>query len=136
MTKNKNKLITKSLNDEKRLALFAVLEPQDEDYTTTDGHLDWYDADTVEKACHSFNRSMKQANLLHMIDTNGFEFIESYITPADAIIGDCFVKKGTWLANIHVIDKPEYDWIWGGIKDGTFNGLSIQCTGLTEPIDP
>ena len=29
-------LLKKSLNEEKRLATFLVLEPQDEDYTTSD----------------------------------------------------------------------------------------------------
>lgn len=127
--------VVKSVDTEKRLATFVVLEPQDADYTTTDAHLDWYDEETVEKACHSFNRSMKRANILHMVNTDGFEFIESYITKADMLIDGRYVKKGSWLATIYVIDEPEYDWIWEGIKDGTFNGLSIQCMGKTEPIE-
>jgi hypothetical protein len=127
--------VVKSVNTEKRLATFVVLEPQDDDYTTTDAHLDWYDEDTVEKACHSFNRSMKRANILHMVHTNGFEFIESYITKADMSIDGRFVRKGSWLATIYVSDEPEYEWIWEGIKDGTFNGLSIQCLGQVESIE-
>lgn len=127
--------ISKAVNEEKRLATFVVLEPQPDDMTTSDLHLDWYDEDTIEKACHSFNRNCSKANILHMVETTGFEFIESYITKAAMIIGDRYVKKGSWLATIHVADEDEYQWIWDGIKDGTFNGLSIQCMAEATTIE-
>lgn len=127
----KSNLITKSLSEEKRLATFVVLEPQDADGTTNDLHLDWYDAETVEKACHNFNRTCRKANILHLMDTTGFEFIESYVTPSEMKIGDMVVKSGTWIATIYA----EEDWIWDGIKDGTFNGLSIQAWGEKEEIE-
>ena len=121
-------LITKALNSEKRLATFLVLEPQEPDGTTTDLHGDWYNADMVEESCYNFNRFCKsKANVLHAIETEGYEFVESYITKSDSYIGDVFIKKGTWLATIFV--KQGYDWIWEGILDGTFDGLSVQCTG-------
>ncbi len=127
--------IAKAVNDEKRLATFVVLEPQPDDYTTSDLHLDWYDEDTIEKACHSFNKNCARANILHMIHTNGFEFVESYITKGDMIVGDKFVKKGSWLATIHVAEEDEHEWIWNGIKNGTFNGLSIQCNAEVTSIE-
>ena len=127
--------VSKAVNEEKRLATFVVLEPQPDDMTTTDLHLDWYDEDTIEKGCHSFNKNCYKANILHMIDTSGFEFVESYITKADMIIDQRFVKKGSWLATIHVSEEPEHEWIWEGIKDGTFNGLSIQCMAEASSID-
>lgn len=122
--------IKKSLNAEKRLATFVVLEPQDEDLTTTDLHGDWYSAEEVEKACHSFNTECRKANLFHMLDTTGYEFVESYITPVEFVMNENVIKAGTWLAVI----KAHEDWIWDGIKDGTFNGLSVQCMGIYEPI--
>lgn len=127
--------IIKAVNDEKRLATFVVLEPQDDDGTTSDLHLDWYDADEIEKGCHSFNRNHSRANILHMVHTDGFEFVESYITKAEMIIEGRFIKKGTWLATIHVSEEPEHEWIWQGIKDGTFNGLSIQCMAEAQDIE-
>lgn len=131
------KIITKSVNEEKRLATFVVLEPQDESDTleTTDLHFHWYDENMVEKSCHNFNRFCRKANILHMMDTTAVEFIESYITKAEMIIGEQSIKKGTWLATIYVQDNEAGEWIWKGIKDGTFDGLSIQAMGVIEDIE-
>ena len=127
--------IAKALNEEMRLATFVVLEPQDDDGMTTDLHADWYDADTIEKSCINFNRFCKKANILHMVETNGYDFVESYITRGDVVIGERLVKAGSWIATIYVEDNPVHDWIWQGIKDGTFNGLSVQCMATTEAMD-
>ena len=128
-------LIKKSLNEEKRLATFLVLEPQDEDYTTSDLHGDWYDLDTVEDAWHSFNRFCRKANLFHLVDTTAFEFVESYITEADMVLGEEPIKKGSWLAKIYVNKSDAGDLIWKSIKSGEFNGLSVQCEGFVSDIE-
>lgn len=127
--------IVKSLNEEKRLATFLVLEPQDEDLTTSDLHGDWYDADTVEDACHSFNRFCRKANLFHLVDTTTFEFVESYITETEMNLGETFIKKGSWLAKIHVNDSESGNLVWESIKSGEFNGLSVQCEGFVSDIE-
>ena len=124
--------VLKAVNDEKRLATFVVLEPQDDSGLTSDLHGDYYSAETVEKACRSFNEQSKRANLFHAVETNGFTFVESYITPADMVINETFIKKGTWLATIHVSEEPEYEFIWQGIKSGEYNGLSIQAMGTVQ----
>lgn len=128
----KNKLITKSLNDEKRLALFIVLEPQYEDEMTTDLHSDWYSEETIADACFQFNKSLntRKGNLYHAVDTSGYIFIESYIAPTDMQVEEQSIRKGTWLQTIYA----EADWIWDGIKNGTFNGLSVDCSGTVEDI--
>ena len=128
-------LLKKSLNEEKRLATFLVLEPQDEDYITSDLHGDWYDLDTVEDACHSFNRFCRKANLFHLVDTTAFEFVESYITEADMLIGEEPIKKGSWLAKIYVNKSDVGDLVWESIKSGEFNGLSVQCEGFVSDIE-
>ena len=127
--------IVKSLNEEKRLATFLVLEPQDEDLTTSDLHGDWYDADTVETACHDFNRFCRKANLFHLVDTTTFEFVESYITETEMNLGETFIKKGSWLAKIHVNDSESGNLFWESIKSGEFNGLSVQCEGFVSDIE-
>jgi Putative phage serine protease XkdF len=134
---SKSTLVTKSTgsSEEKRLATFVVLEPQDADGTTTDLHLDWYSAEDIEEGCHSFNRYCRKANLMHMVDTDGYEFIESYITKADMQVEDTFIKKGSWVATIKVSEDEKHDWIWEGIKDGTFDGLSIQCMADVYKIE-
>lgn len=138
--KKKSRLITKSSSQDKRIATFVVLEPQDDDGMTSDLHEDWYDAETVESACRNFNKSLKEsdstkANLLHYCFTEGFDFIESYITPADMDIDGELIKKGTWLATIEVSPEEDYQWIWDGIKNGKFDGLSIQAMGEVENIE-
>ena len=127
--------IAKSLNEEKRLATFLVLEPQDDDFTTTDLHGDWYDADTVEDACHSFNRFCRKASLFHLVDTTSFEFVESYITEAEITVGEEVIKKGSWLAKIYVTKSESGDLVWESIKSGEFNGLSVQCEGFVSDIE-
>lgn len=124
-------LLRKSLDSEKRLAMFVVLEPQEDDGLTTDLHADTYTAEEVEKACHSFNLFCRKANLLHEFETDSYSFVESYILPVEAEIEGTMIKKGTWVAVI----KAEDDFIWDGIKDGTFNGLSIQCSAEYEMIE-
>lgn len=130
----KSVLITKSFVDEKRLATFLVLEPQYDDYMTTDLHEDWYDADVVEKACHDFNTLCRVAYIDHAYETTGFDFVESYILPQDSVIGITSVRKGSWLATIKVQPEPKHDWIWNDIKSGKFTGLSIQALGVTQAL--
>lgn len=133
LNKNKTSLITKALDNEKRLATFIVLEPQDDDGMTTDLHGDYYDEETILDACTEFNKSLntRKGKLLHMVETEGYLFIESYIAPSDMIVGSTIIKKGTWLMTILAVA----DWIWQGIKDGTFDGLSVECLGTVEEID-
>lgn len=126
--------VIKALNEEKRQATFLVLEPQYPDGMTTDLHGDWYDAETVAKSCHNFNMHCQKANLFHMVNTQAFSFIESYILPVEGVIGDKMIQKGSWLATIQVDETPEGDFIWSGIKDGSFNGLSIQCLARVEDM--
>lgn len=130
--KTKKSLITKALNDEKRLATFVVLEPQSDDGMTTDLHGDYYDEETILDACIQFNKSLnlRKGKLLHMVETEGYSFVESYVTLADMEVNGQVIKKGTWIQTIFA----EADWIWEGIKDGTFNGLSVECMGTVEEI--
>lgn len=127
--------IAKSVNEDKRLATFLVLEPQNDDFTTSDLHGDWYDADTVEDACHGFNRFCRKANLFHLVDTTSFEFVESYITKSAMTLGDAEIKEGSWLATIYVNETDSGNLVWESIKKGEFNGLSVQCEGFVSEIE-
>lgn len=133
-TSTKKSLITKSLNEEKRLATFVVLEPQDDSGMTTDLHGDYYDENTILEACLEFNKSihLRKGKLIHQIETESYTFVESYIAPADFQIGDVLIKKGTWLQTIKISENA--DWLWEGIKSGRFNGLSVECLGEVEKI--
>lgn len=121
-------VIKKSLDDEKRLATFVVLAPE-----ITDLHGDIYSHEEVEKAAEDFRINCMKTNLAHlmMVDDKVSVITESYIAPADMTIGDTDIVKGTWLQTWRIND----DTIWKGVKEGYWNGLSIQCKALTEDLE-
>ena len=123
--------VIKSVNEELKQALFVVLEPQNDDGTTNDLHHDWYSAEEVRKACENFNKFSGKANLFHLIETEDFSIIESYITPCDLILNDELVKEGTWLAKCQF----HTDGLWDGVKSGELNGLSIQARASVEYLE-
>ena len=49
-------------------------------------------------------------------------------------MGDTIIKAGSWLAVIQVSESEDGVALWEGIKDGDFNGLSVQCTANTEDV--
>lgn len=122
---NKKIEVVKALEEELKQATFIVMSPDE-----IDGHGDITSELEVRKACFNFNKFSRQANLFHITKTNTFEFAESYICPTDIVLGDKFVKKGTWLATLQV----NSDELWAGIKNGEFNGLSIGAMASTETI--
>jgi hypothetical protein len=100
------------------------------DGVTSDLHGDEYSIEEVHKACISFNRYCRKANLLHMVETTGFSFDESYIVLSDMTVGTEFIKKGTWVATVHCSD----DSIWEAVKDGSLSGLSIQALAHVQDL--
>lgn len=120
--------VAKSLDEEKRLATFVVLAPDEFDL-----HGDTYDAEEVEKACHDYNANCMKANLHHllMVDDDVAYVVESYITPASFQLDDKLIKKGTWLQTW----KINNDSVWDGVKTGYYTGLSIQCMATVEELE-
>ncbi|MND43732.1 hypothetical protein D3C80_345300 [compost metagenome] len=123
--------ITKALNDEQRMALFVVLEPD-----VVDLHGDTYTDVEVEKACHSFNKHCQTANLFHHVETKDADIVQSYITLTDVTLeGNRTVKKGTWLQWWHFPeDNAQSELMWQGIKSGEINGVSIGAMAHVEDI--
>lgn len=118
--------IVKSVNEELKQATFIVMVPDEVDL-----HGDITSEDEVRKACHNFNKYSNQANLFHITKTATFEFAESYCTPVDFVLGDVYVKKGTWLATVQVLD----DDLWNLVKAGEINGLSIGALASTSKVE-
>jgi len=118
--------ITKAYNEELKQATFVVMVPDEVDL-----HGDVTTEEEVRKACHNFNKFCMKANLFHMVETDSFEFAESYIAPADFVLGDKFVKKGTWLCTLQVHD----DNLWSLIKSGEINGVSIGALAKVEYLE-
>ena len=118
--------IAKSVNEELKQATFIVMVPDEADL-----HGDITSEDEVRKACHNFNKYCMKANLFHLVETDTFEFCESFILPTDIVLGDKFVKKGTWLCTIQCLD----DDLWALIKSGDINGVSIGALASVEDLE-
>lgn len=118
--------ISKALDEELRQATFIVMVPDE-----VDAHGDTTTEAEIRKACHNFNKYSMKANLFHLVETETFEFCESYCCPTDFVLGDKFVKKGTWLATVQALD----DNLWTLIKSGEINGLSIGALASVESIE-
>jgi hypothetical protein len=118
--------VVKSVDQMQKRALFVVLEPQDEDGMTADLHGDWYDEETIRKACHDYNKHCEQVGILHkdVASEDEVEVQESYIAPCDFTTeyGD-FVKKGSWLMWLQF----KSDDLWDKLLDGTYDSVSIDC---------
>jgi hypothetical protein len=126
--------VTKSLDDEKRMALFVVLAPQ-EGNTTEDLHGDTYTAEEVEKACHNFNTHCMAANLFHQIETQEATIVQSFIAPAKFTLDNGVeVMKGTWLQWFHFPETETGNALWSAVKSGEINGVSIGAMATTEEI--
>lgn len=118
--------ITKAVNEELKQATFLVLAPDEVDLQG-----DTYSADEVRKACHNFNQHCMTANLLHLVETDTFDIVESYISPVDMVLNDVVIKAGSWMSVLQIYS----DEIWSEIKDGNLTGVSIGATANTEYLD-
>lgn len=118
--------VTKAVDEELMQATFLVLAPDEVDL-----HGDTYSADEIRKACHNFNLHCGVANLLHLMETTSFSFVESYITKSDEILGETFIKKGSWCV-VAQFWVPE---IWEEVKKGNYTGVSVGCVAKVEYLE-
>ena len=113
----------KSVYPTLKQAMFVALSPDE-----VDAHGDIYDENEVRDACHNFNVFCRKSNLMHLQDTESFTVVESYISPIDLVIGETFVKKGSWLTVLQF----NSDYVWNGVVNGEFTGVSIGCKATGE----
>lgn len=118
--------VAKATNEELKQATFLVLAPEE-----IDEHGDIYSAEEVRKACHNFNQSSMTANLLHLVETTSFDFVESFIAPVDMVLGERLIKSGSWLVVTQIYD----DEIWDEVKKGNLTGVSVGCIAQSEYLD-
>lgn len=119
--------IAKAVDEELHQVTYVAMIPDH-----TDLHGDYTSAEEVRKAKESFNKSMQRANLFHLVMTDSFDVIESYLAPTDFVLEDKFVKKGTWLVTLQVHDT---DTLWPLIKSGEINGVSIGALARVENLE-
>lgn len=123
--------ITKAVDGELYQVTYVAMIPDH-----TDLHGDYTSAEEVRKAKESFNQELTKArqlsNLYHIVGTDSFDVIESYLAPTDFVLEDKFVKKGTWLVTLQIHDT---DTLWPLIKSGEINGVSIGALARVENLE-
>lgn len=123
--------VTKAVQEEQRMALFVVLEPD-----TYDLHKDIYSAEEVEKACNNFNMHCDKANLFHCVETENAHIVQSYTAPCDFTLDTGKeIKKGTWLQWWYFPEDEIGDKLWNMVKSGDINGVSIGGRAIIEDIE-
>ena len=123
MTQSK---IAKAVNEELKQVTYVCMLPD-----STDLQGDYTSVEEVRKAKESFNKSHQQANLFHMVNTDQFEVIESYLAPADMVLNSIAVLKGTWIMTLQINE----DSLWQMIKDGDVIGLSIGAMADVTDVE-
>jgi hypothetical protein len=117
--------IRKSKDEELKQVMYVAMSPDEVDL-----HGDITAEDEVRKACHNFNTFCRKANLFHVVETDTFSIVESYIAPVDFVLEDTLVKKGTWLVNLQI----QNDEVWELVKSGDINGVSIGAFANVQEI--
>jgi hypothetical protein len=121
----------KLTNTDKRIITGPALTPDKWIYRTAsqlngeEGYIK-FSSGTIEKTAHNFLSFGKgnNVNLEHDIDTDKLLLIESYLLKsAEEVTASGFdVPVGTWMLSYKVCD----DEIWSDIKNGEYNGFSIE----------
>jgi len=121
--------VLQKVDTEERYILGVVAEP---DETDTQG--DTQSADEVKKAAYGFLEDYRNVGLQHKQYINKeVKIVESYIAKADeSIPGDAaYVKKGSWLMAVRVID----DELWAAVKSGAITGFSFGGYADRVPLE-
>lgn len=118
--------VVKAQNEELMQATYIVMIPDQ-----VDAHGDIVSEEEVRKSCYNFNKFCMQPNLFHMSQTTTFEFCESFILPTDIVLGDTFVKKGTWVATVQALSED----LWELMKSGEICALSIGALAKVEELE-
>lgn len=116
------------IDEELQEATWVVLAPEEYDL-----HNDIYSAEEIAKACKDYEDNCMKANLHHLFMAGEDDVVikESKILEEDTEFGDVLVKKGTWIQTWKINNKD----IWKGVKEGFYNGLSIQCMASVEVLE-
>ena len=124
--KKQDKIEFKVQDKEKRIISGVALIPNKQIYRRDEQYGEYYayfSKETVETLAYDFLLNNKQNNitLQHMSNGNGVKLIESWLSKNENELG-LQTPKGTW----YVSYKVENDEIWEEVKNGDFNGFSIE----------
>ena len=133
-------------NEEKRIVAGVMISADTEIYRNdkqNGEHFVYFPAETIDILRKKFFKNGYNNNLNEMhtmtktISPDGAYLIDSYVVdssnPFMPNVPEAFesqkLKDGTWIGNYHI----ESDELWNKIKDGTFNGFSVE--GYFEKVE-
>ena len=116
--------VNKALNEELMQVTYVAMKPG------VDLHGDFTDLESIRLAKESFNKSMMRANMFHMVMTDSFDIIESFLAPTDIVLNKNLVQQGEWLVTLQVHDPV----LWNMIKNDEITGVSIGAMCNVEEL--
>jgi DNA adenine methylase len=109
-----------------RFVLGVVLEPD-----VVDAQNDIYSASDIRKAAHGFMQSSQVMGHMHQWRVNDkVKILESYLLPSDCQFNDLWLRKGTWMLGVRVLD----DALWDAVNRGELTGFSVGGSADRVPI--
>lgn len=100
----------------------------------TDLHGDYTSLDDIRLAKESFNRQLRKArmsNLFHLVETESFDIIESFLAPCSMSLNGNFVQKGEWLVTLQIFDDSLFDMI----MNDEITGVSIGALAKVSTVE-
>ena len=138
LAKQQEPVEIKMANEEKHIVIGCVLCPDKPIYRNQDGEEFYitFDKDVIRKMAFDYLANDRQHNvtLQHQKETKGAVMVESWIKEGDNDKSDYYglqAPVGSWLCTMKINDNK----IWQGIKNGEFNGFSIESLVQVEDID-
>lgn len=115
-------VVVKSVNKEKQIVYGEVYTPY-----VIDTHNEMMLPEDVELMAHRFMSTLKndRIDIMHNNQLIEAVAVESYIARAS----DPLYHEGAWVLAVKIVDKE----IWQQIKDGEFNGYSIETLVTKVP---
>lgn len=75
----------------------------------------------IRKAAYQFMEQVQVFKIMHKGKKAKVKVLESYIAPVDFTMANQFIKKGSWVITVRILDKK----IWKAVKDGKLTGFSM-----------
>jgi len=118
-----------ALNEEKRIVSGICMTADYPIYRKDEDEREYYvvfDADSIRKIAYKFMKEGKTSatNLDHETEVDGVFMFESFLIDDTKPTPKGFDKapNGSWFVSY----KVDNDDVWAQVKDGTFNGFSVE----------
>lgn len=84
---------------------------------------DWATYSEIEDGCHRFMSSLTVSDShVRIVKSDAAAFVENYLMPVDANVGNLHIPRGTWMVAARVYD---HDMIQK-VDSGEYQGFSVE----------